>query len=178
MNKNFFANRFGLAISFVCLSLFPSTFAWAGAAGNTASAQGPQQVVVANTAAQPVPVSTPSKDYFQSTIDFTGCTSQINVSTDFTVPAGKKLALQYVNVLVSSISPGQTFNIVVQANQEPTKFWLPLSPIGGFSNNQFVWAGHHNLLLVTDKVHVVLSTNQISFCIGSVTVSGELVSAQ
>jgi len=27
-------------------------------------------------------------------------------------------------------------------------------------------------------VHVVLSTNQISFCIGSVTVSGELVSAQ
>ncbi len=174
-------HRFGLTSFVFVSSLLTSTFSFGDQIADKQNAQpnpGPQQVVVTNTAAQPVPVSTPSKDYFQSSIDFSGCSGQNFVSADFTVPAGKKLALQYINVEVNSISPGQTFSIVVQANQESTKFWLPMSQIGGFSNNQFVWAGHHALLLVTDKVHAVMFTSQQAVCIGSFTISGELVPAQ
>jgi hypothetical protein len=56
MSKLNFANRFGLAMSLVAMSLFSSTTAWAQKAPTgTAAAQGPQQVIVTNTAAQPVP---------------------------------------------------------------------------------------------------------------------------
>jgi len=48
MKKNIFANRFGL-IALMSLSLFAST-AFAG------NAPAPTQVVVTNTAAQPVPM--------------------------------------------------------------------------------------------------------------------------
>ena len=55
MEKKSFANRFG-PIALMSLSLFAST-AFAGtAATSAAGAQGPQQVVVTNTPAQPVPV--------------------------------------------------------------------------------------------------------------------------
>jgi len=56
MNKNNFDNRFGLAISFIFLSLFPTASAWAQRNTTMTSAQGAQQVVVSNTPAQPVPM--------------------------------------------------------------------------------------------------------------------------
>ena len=57
MNKQIFANRFGLVASFFLMSLFPTTSAWAQKTTGTAGTQTPQQVVVTNTTAQPVPTS-------------------------------------------------------------------------------------------------------------------------
>lgn len=57
MNKKVFAKNVGLALYFVVLSVFPSTAAWAQKTSVTAAAQGPQQVVVTNTAGQAVPTS-------------------------------------------------------------------------------------------------------------------------
>src|SRR6266545_4194608 len=95
MNLKMFANRFGLAILFVFLSLFPSTSAWAQKSMTTAvSAQGPQQVVITNTTAQPVPmvglVTVQHPQYYQAT-QTVSCAGCINLAFNFDVPSGKKL---------------------------------------------------------------------------------------
>jgi hypothetical protein len=69
MNKKVFANGFGLAIALMVLSLTAPNVAFA------AAGQGPQQVVVTNTPAQPVPIvglvtdaDNPARQYFQTNI--------------------------------------------------------------------------------------------------------------
>jgi hypothetical protein len=57
MHKSIFANRFGLIISIVHISLLPSTAAWAQKTPINNAGSGTQQVIVTNNAAQPVPVT-------------------------------------------------------------------------------------------------------------------------
>lgn len=58
MDRKIFAKLFWLITAFVTLSLIICTAAFAGTGStNTASAQSPQQVVVSNSAAQPVPMN-------------------------------------------------------------------------------------------------------------------------
>ena len=121
MHKSIFANRSGLAISFVLLSLFPSTSAWAQkSTTSTAAAQGPQQVIVANTPAQPVPMvgltsnsDDPARHPFQ-TFSTQWNTGDGNVAI-VQVPAGQRLLVEYASgqcfgqgasVLLSAVDSG------------------------------------------------------------------------
>src|SRR5262249_33424667 len=64
MNR-IFANGFGLIV-LTSVSLVNSAFA-DGPEKGAAAAQGLQQVVISNTAANPVPVAQPTPQYFQAT---------------------------------------------------------------------------------------------------------------
>jgi hypothetical protein len=105
MDKKIFVKNLGLAMYFVFLSLFPSTAAWAQKTGGTAAAQGPQQVVVSNTTAQPVPVvglikdsDLPARKPFQwyGTISQSGAGSNAVIKVT-TVPANQRLVIEYVS---------------------------------------------------------------------------------
>src|SRR4051794_15307708 len=106
MQKFNLANRFGLAISFFFLSVFPSTAAWAQKTSGTATAQGPQQVIVANTAAQPVPVTVQKTQYYQAS-QVLSCSGPFTNVT-FNVPSGKTLIVRNVNVFAGSYGAGDT----------------------------------------------------------------------
>ena len=106
MHKFNFANRFGLAISFVFLSLFPPTSALAQKT-SAAAGSGTQQVIVTNTAAQPVPVTMqqPGSMAFQSgLVQFTAAPGNTNLKTLVTVPAGKRLVVDYISGACSNLS--------------------------------------------------------------------------
>lgn len=118
MNKSIFAYRFGLTTAIVMLSLFISTAAFAGTGNNTAAAgSGPQQVVVTNTAAQPVPMvglvsiqntgaqpvpvtmnmqpfQTAFVSYSANTTAFGGPPT---IKTLASVPANKRLVVEYIS---------------------------------------------------------------------------------
>jgi hypothetical protein len=102
MDKNSFANRFGLAISFVFLSLFPTASAWAQRSTTmTASAQGTQQVVVSNTPAQPVPMVGLIKDSDASArkpYQWEGYINENGSDTKImTVPNSQRLVIEQVS---------------------------------------------------------------------------------
>lgn len=102
MDKKIFANRLGLAISFVFLSLFPSTAVWAQkTATTTASAQGPQQVVVTNTIAQPVPMvglvtdaDNPARQPFQWFGELTQDAASNSQHKVLTAPVNQRLVIE------------------------------------------------------------------------------------
>jgi hypothetical protein len=96
MTKRIIANRFGLAIALTILSLTASTTAFA------AAAQGPQQVVVTNTPAQPVPVvglikdsDAPARKSLQT--NFFSLNANQPKAKVISVPANQLLAIEHVS---------------------------------------------------------------------------------
>jgi len=100
MQKKSFANRFGI-VALISLSLFASN-AFAGTATGTAAAQGPQQVVVTNTPAQPVPVvglvkdsDAPARKPFQTGLVFVDVpTNALTNQLVTTVPPNQRLVIE------------------------------------------------------------------------------------
>ena len=111
MATKIFAKNLGLAIYFVFLTVFPTTAAWAQKTTAAAGTQTPQQVVVTNTAAQPVPTSVqgtvnvnvgnavavhePSREPIkisQTVVIANG--DSAGLGTNYNIPTGKRLVLQ------------------------------------------------------------------------------------
>jgi len=105
MNRRIIANRFGL-VALMSLSLFASTSAFAGAA------QVPQQVVVSNTPAQPVPMvglvkdsDAPARKPFQNF-------KQFGLAFDATlvgVPANQRLVIEHVSGYCNGTASGNVW---------------------------------------------------------------------
>jgi hypothetical protein len=133
MHKLAFANRFGLVASFFMVSLFPSTSAWAQKTTGTAAAQGPQQVIVTNTAAQPVPMvglvkdgDQPARKPFQWDGDISIAAGVMNGARLVTnVPANQRLVIEHV----SGWCPSFVAVVSGESYQASTNvahlFWLP-----------------------------------------------------
>ena len=132
MNKRIIANRFGL-VALLSLSLFASTSAFA------AAAQGPQQVVVTNTPAQPVPMVGLVKDsdasarkpfQWYGTISSNSPNGTLKVAT---APANQRLVLEDVSGYCQG---GATFldlktwnqNFAVAFHYLPAAFWNGTGP--------------------------------------------------
>jgi hypothetical protein len=179
MHKVNFANRLGLVASFFLMSLFPTTSAWAQKTTGTAAAQGPQQVIVTNTAGQPVPVAVQGAQYFQATQSL-GCAGCLHLDFTFNVPSGKKLLIRSVNVYGGSYNNLDDFGAVLYADDGSTG-WLMfgMPPVGGgFSS--FAVAGGTNQsvqLLVTNTAHASVRRGNggITAFSATMTISGELV---
>jgi hypothetical protein len=136
MHKATFANCFGLVASFFLVSLFPTTSAWAQKTSGTATAQGPQQVIVANTTAQPVPmvglvsVTEPSKVWtrlylFVNILDGTPNGS----NSVYTVPPGKRFMVEHLS---ADCTLDQSYSVIVQMNAGPngvTAVYFPLTTL-------------------------------------------------
>jgi len=131
MRKANLANRFGLVASFF-VSLFPTTSAWAQKTSGTATVQGPQQVVVTNTAAQPIPivglvkVTEPVKErtrlnYF---LNFPNGSYGVAQPSTYSVPAGKRLFIQYLSA-----------NCVLDQNEQ---LFLQMNSGDGFVTDVFL----------------------------------------
>jgi hypothetical protein len=183
------ANRFGLAISFIFLSLFPSTVAWAQkSTAGTATAQGPQQVVVTNTAAQsvpisglvyvqnsaaqPIPVTIADKQLYQfsATVNVQGTTAYMH----FTVPAGKKFVAQNINLFASTTDPACAFSAYGQ--DDAAAFSLALSKSAAPLGISTLWGGQ-NQVLFTAKVSLDIwfQTSGCTYGSASALVSGYII---
>ena len=184
MDKKILANRFGLAISFVFLSLFPSTAAWAQkTAISTASAQGPQQVIVANSTAQPVPmvglVTVQHPQYYQGTQTLTCTNGCDHVDFVFNVPSGKTLLIRNINVSAGTNDLTDTFGVEMWSDNGSTSILhFALQPVGGWWGTPANWATNQQVqTLATQAVHVKVrrwtSGPLSSEIVG--TVSGELI---
>jgi hypothetical protein len=181
MNK-ILAHRFGLTSVVLVLSLLMSTLSFGDQTADKQNAPvnaGPQQVVVTNSVLQPVPVvpvSAPSKDYYQATQTFK-CTdgNSYYIPVKFVIPDNKKLVVQYVSVVADSNGgPTQSYSAQILAPGSASEFWLPLTLLAGTPNPKF--AGTQSLLMVTDEVDVTVARSPYSpSCTGSITISGELI---
>jgi len=110
MTKRFASNFRGFAfaaLTFTCV--VTAAFAGTGTTG-TAAAQGPQQVVVTNTPAQPVPMvglvkdsDAPARKPFQS--NFILVSSNV-VASVVSVPANQRLVVEHVSALCSGVLTG------------------------------------------------------------------------
>ena len=171
---------FGLTSFVMVLSLLTSIFSFGDQITDKQNAPpnpGPQQVVVTNTTAQPVPVSTPNKDYYQARQAFT-CTTGNNpffIPLTFVIPDNKKLILRYVSVFADSNGgPTQNYSAQIVGHNYAAEFWLPMTLLPGTPNPYF--AGTQSLLMITDEVDVHVARSPFSqSCAGSVTISGELI---
>src|SRR5262245_57025919 len=109
--KNLFVNRLGLIVltsmSLVCSSFADSVDRTSASAAAT-QVQGPQQVIVTNTAAAPIPVALAGPQYFQmtQTVSCAGCT---DLNFTFNVPAGKTMLVRSVNILAGSYNALDVF---------------------------------------------------------------------
>lgn len=178
MNKKIIANRFGLVV-LMSLSLFASTSAFA------AAAQGPQQVVVTNSAAQPVPMSglvyvqnSPAqpipvtmadKQLYQlsKTANFQAATLSFN----FTVPSGKKFVVQNINLSASTTDPACTFSAYGQDDSYP--FSLGLSKSAAPIGISTLWGGQNQMQFTAQTgIGVWVNTSGCTNGTASVLVSG------
>ena len=153
MQKFISANRFGLAISFVFLSLFTCSSAFAQK--TAAAGSGPQQVVVTNTAAQPVPttvqggtVAVQEKELYQayqvSSFGNTGAT------LNFAVPAGKKLVIEHITISLCVGSSSDSY--VALANGDNYSFYSALDlHKGGFVGGLQWWDGQTNVRMIVSQ---------------------------
>jgi hypothetical protein len=191
MIKNFASQFRGFAFAALTFTCFATaSFAGTGATG-AAAAQGPQQVVVTNStaqpvpmsglvyvqnsAAQPIPVQDQGKQYFQAT-QVGNCSNTGGIIWNFNVPSGKTLVLQHVNVWAIS-DPGQTFG--VQAYADDLSFWyLPTQPLGGFSQNSWT-TDQHVQILANQHLKVTVQKGIAGGTCGvNLSISGELIPAQ
>jgi hypothetical protein len=124
MEKKSFANRFGL-IALMLVSLFAAT-AFAG------NAPAPQQVVVTNSPAQPVPMvglvkdsDNPARQPFQWNGTFTIPQASSVAFKVTTVPANQRLVLEQISALCTGVSVTprlSAFQLGVTNNWQ----WLPV----------------------------------------------------
>jgi hypothetical protein len=184
MHKPLLADRFGLAISFVFLSLFPSTSAWAQKTAMTAAAaQGPQQVIVSNTTAQPVPmvglVTVQHPVYFQATQNQVCTNGCDHVDFVFNVPSGKTLLIRNVNVSAGTNDLQDTFGVEMWGDTYSSAvFHFGFQPVGGWWGTPGNWATNQQIqLTATQAVHVKVrrwAGSQLSSEI-ICTVAGEVI---
>jgi hypothetical protein len=171
MKKLIFANRFGL-IALMSLSLFVST----AFAGNAPSAT---PVVVANTAANPVPVAVQKTQLYQATQNVS-CTNNDHVDFTFNVPSGKTLVVHNLNVFGGSYNATDTFGTLIYADNGATSFLgFPMQPVGGYFSWFDTWALNQQIQMsATQTVQGRVgrtSNNYAPACSFSVTISGELM---
>jgi hypothetical protein len=173
MNKKIFANRFGLTIALVVLSLIASTTAFA------AAGQGPQQVVVTNTSANPVPVTMQKTQFYQATQKVI-CNDVDHVDFTFSVPSGKTLLVHNLNVFGGSYNATDTFGVYIYPDDGSTSLLgFSMQPVGGYFSWFDTWAVNQQVQMsATQTVQGRIgrgSNNYVPACNFSVTISGELM---
>jgi hypothetical protein len=159
MNKQIFANRFGL-IALTCLSLFASATAFAGSPATA------QQVVVTNSPAQPVPMvglvkdsDAPARKPFQTHIIYFQTALGTNFHSVTTVPANQRLVIEHASgvcwsvntIALSSGQPGTPggYEFLPAANtliSIPVKFYANPGDDFGFTTSAG-GSGYCNLTL-------------------------------
>ena len=168
MTKRIFANRFGLIV-LMLLSLFAST---AFAAGGTS------QVVVTNTAANPVPVAVQKTQLYQATQQVS-CTNNDHADFTFSVPSGKTLLLHNFNVFGGSYNATDTFGAYMYADNYTSFLGFSMQPVGGYFSWADTWALNQQIQMsATQTVQGRLgrtSNNYAPACEFFVTISGELL---
>jgi len=171
MKKTIFANRFGL-IALMSVSLFAST----AFAGNAPAAT---QVVVTNTAANPVPVTTQKTQFYQATQNL-NCINADHVDFTFSVPSGKTLLVRNLNVFGGSYNATDTFGVYIYPDNGATSYLgFSMQPVGGYFGWQDTWALNQQIQMsATQTVQGRIgrwSNNNAPACSFSVTISGELM---
>jgi|KBSMisStaDraftv2_1062788.scaffolds.fasta_scaffold62382_1 hypothetical protein len=196
MTKRIPANRFGLAV--LTLALFAST-AFAGAANGAVAAQGPQQVVVSNTGANPVPtavqgtvsvqgivslnpnaqampVTVQTPQYYQ-TMQTVDCSAKSHATFTFNVPSGKTFLIRDINVFMGSFDPSDTFGIFLYTDSSSGIFAGPLQPIGAQLGYGVNWGVSQPVQLSATKTvtGTVSRPTAVTACVAYITLSGELL---
>lgn len=178
MDKKVFVKNLGLAVYFVFLSLFPTASAWAQkSAATTAAAQGPQQVVVTNTTASPVPVAVQTQ-FYQATQQ-ADCTQTDHADFVFNVPSGKTLLVRHFNVFGGSYNATDNFGVYIYADSFASFLGFSMQPVGGYFSWSDTWATNQVVQMsATQTVKGRIgrgSNNYAPACSFSVTISGELI---
>lgn len=195
MTRIISANRLGLTA--LALALFTST-AFAGAASGTATAQGPQQVVVTNTGANPVPtavqgtvnvqgtvslnpaqampVTVQAPQYYQTTLSV-DCSAKSHATFTFNVPSGKTFLIRDINVFMGSFDPADTFGIFLYTDSSSGIFAGPLQPIGAQFGYGINWGVSQPVQLSATKTvsGTVSRPTAVTACGAYITLSGELL---
>ncbi|HEX6880486.1 MAG TPA: hypothetical protein VF135_08990 [Terriglobales bacterium] len=185
MDKKIFANRLGLAISFVFLTVFPSASAWGQKAG------GPQQVVVTNTAAQPipmsglvyvqnsaaqpVPVAIAGSEYFQVS-KFGNSGTPIILA----IPAGKTFIVEHVNIRIPNAATTDSYAATMTGTSgygQPIA-WLSLTK-GSIRDADFGlqyvdWGGDTSMMMAAEQ-QLTVSVSGTAGATVDVLVSGHLI---
>jgi hypothetical protein len=167
MKKTIFANRFGL-VALMSLSLFAST-AFAG--------NGTSQVVVTNTAANPVPVAVQKAELYQVTQQVS-CTNNDHAEFAFSVPSGKTLLIHNFNVFGGSYNATDTFGVDMNSDNFTSFLGFSMQPVGGYFSWNSTWATNQQIQMsATQTVGGRIgrtSNNYAPACEFYVTISGEL----
>lgn len=196
MTKMILANRLGLAA--LALGLFTSS-AFAGAANGAVAAQGPQQVVVTNTGASPVPTAVQGTVNVQGTVSLNpnaqampvivqapqyyqltqsvDCSAKSHATFTFNVPSGKTFLIRDINVFMGSFDPADTFGIFLYTDSSTGIFAGPLQPIGAQFGYGVNWGVSQPVQLSATKTvaGTVSRPTAVTACGAYITLSGELL---
>jgi transposase len=160
------------------LSLVNSAFADAPEKA-AAAAQTPQQVVISNTAVNPVPVTQAAPQYFQAT-QTVSCAGCDHVNYVFNVPSGKTLVVRQVNVFAGSYNFQDNFGVYMYPDNGSTSaLFFATQPVGGsFSSFSSSWGTNQQVqMLATQTVqgNVRRFPGGPSAFSATITISGELI---